>query len=160
DGYQEEGIFTILKCSNADPSLFPHFLRILSPIIASLGPSPTAASVRRAISGLVNLFQALTVPTKRSVQGLWAELLIIRLASDPCERVSAWYGAPVEHVVFARDRQRIEVKSSSPRQRVPLFSLIQLTPPAGARLLVASLFVESVGGGLSLRRLSDGVRER
>lgn len=158
DGHQEEGIFTILKCSSADPSLFPHFLRILSPIITTLGASPTAAAVRRAISGLVDLFQALTAPAKKSVQGLWAELLIIRLATAPHEVVRAWHGAPVEHVDFLRDRQRIEVKSSSTRQRVHYFSLVQLTPPAGTRLLVASLFVESVGGGLSLRRLSDDVR--
>ena len=37
------------------------------------------------------------------------------------------------------------------------FSL-ELTPPASTRLIVASVFVEPVGGGLSLRRLSDDIR--
>ena len=84
DGQQEEGTFTIIKCSSADPSLFPHFLRILSPVIATLGATPTAAAVRRAISGLVDLFQALTAPAKKSIQGLWAELLIIKAISRSC----------------------------------------------------------------------------
>ena len=158
DGKQEEGIFTIIKCSSVDPSLFPHFLRILSPIIATLGPNPSAAAVRRAISGLVDLFQALTTPAKKSVQGLWAELLVIRHASNPLALVTAWHGLPVERVDFLSGRQRIEVKSSSNRQRLHHFSLAQLTPPANTHLAVASVFVEPVGGGLSLGRLSDDIR--
>jgi hypothetical protein len=157
-GQQEEGVFTIIRCSNADPSLFPHFLRILSPIIAMLGATPTTAAVRRAIAGLVDLFQALTAPAKKSVQGLFAELLIIRRATDPVSVAAAWHGAPCERIDFLRGRERIEVKSSSSRQRVHHFSLAQLTPPRGARLVVASLFVEPVGGGLSLRGLFDEIR--
>ena len=157
-GQQEEGVFTVVRCSNADPSLFPHFLRILSPIIATLGPVPTAAAVRRSITGLVDLFQALTAPARKSVQGLWAELLLIRRAADPLSLASAWHGTPDERTDFLRGRERIEVKSTSNRQRVHHFSLAQLVPPAGARLIVASLFVEPVGGGLSLRRLSDDIR--
>src|SRR5258708_1961836 len=68
----ERDTFTIIKCSTSRPSLFPHFLRILSPMIAALGPTPTRAAVRRAVSGLVELFQALSVPAKKTVQGLWA----------------------------------------------------------------------------------------
>jgi len=158
EGQQEEGTFTIITCSSADPSLFPHFLRILSPVIATLGAMPTAAAVRRAISGLVDLFQALTIPAKKSIQGLWAELLVIRGAGDPVALAAAWHGVPEERVDFLAGQQRIEVKSSSVRQRVHHFSLEQLTPPASARLIVASVFVEPVGGGLSLRRLNDDIR--
>jgi hypothetical protein len=158
DGQQEEGIFTIVKCSTADPSLFPHFLRILSPIITMLGATPTTAAVRRAISGLVDLFRALTAPAKTSVQGLWAELLLIRGATDPIAVAAAWHGLPVEHIDFVAGKQRVEVKSSSTRRRVHHFSQAQLTPPANTRLIIASLFVEPVGGGVSLRRLSDEIR--
>lgn len=158
DNKQEEGNFTIIQCSNVDPSLYPHFLKILSPIIVTLGPVPTPAAVRRAISGLVDLFQALTVPAKKSVQGLWAELFVIRHASDPPELIRAWHGASGEHVDFVSGRHRIEVKSSSARSRVHHFSLIQLTPPLPAQLAVASLFVENVGGGVSLRQLTEEIR--
>lgn len=158
DGQREEGTFTIIKCASADTSLFPHFLRILSPIIETLGAEPTAAAIRRAISGLVDLFQSLTIPAKKSVQGLWAELLLMRRARDPRILIAAWHGLPYEHVDFLRGRQRLEVKSSSNRLRTHYFSLVQLTPPDNSRLVVASLFVESVGGGLSLRRLFDETR--
>lgn len=158
DNHQEEGIFTIVRCSNVDPSLFPHFLKILSPIIVTLGTAPTAAEVRRAISGLVELFQALTTPAKKSVQGLWAELFVIRNASNPFELARAWHASPGEHIDFVSGRHRIEVKSSGTRARIHHFSLLQLTPPVQAQLLVASVFVESIGGGVSLRQISDEIR--
>jgi hypothetical protein len=158
DGSEEEGTFTIIRCTSAAPSLFPHFLRIASPVIAALGAKPTAAAVRGAISGLVALFQALATPARKSVQGLWAELLIIRRATDPATVVSAWRGVPNGRVDFVGGAQRIEVKSSSRRLRAHHFSLEQLTPPRPARLIVASIFAEPVGHGLSLQRLADDVR--
>ena len=82
----------------------------------------------------------------------------MRRASDPRTVISAWHGLPYEHVDFLSGRQRLEVKSSSNRVRAHYFSLVQLTPPDISRLVVASLFVESVGGGLSLRRLFDETR--
>jgi hypothetical protein len=114
--------------------------------------------VSQAISGLVDLFQSLTTPAKKSVQGLWAELFLIRYASNPSEVVRAWHSAPGEHIDFVSGRQRIEVKSSSTRARIHHFSLVQLTPPMQARLLVASLFVESIGGGVSLRQITEEIR--
>jgi len=123
-----------------------------------LGPTPTSAAVRRAITGLVELFQALALPAKKSVQGLWAELLLIRYATDPALIAAAWHGTPGEQVDFAAGRQRCEVKSSSTRTRAHYFSLAQLTPPASARLIVASVFVESIGGGLALGGLFEETR--
>jgi hypothetical protein len=160
NGILEMGQFSIIRCSSADPGLFPHFLRILSPIVVSLGPSPSMAAIRRSISGLVELFQALTAPATKSVQGVWAELLLIRYATDPQSVVMAWHRLPHECVDFVSGAQRIEMKSSSARQRVHHFSLEQLSPPASARLLVASVFVERTGGGVSLGQLAQETRAR
>ncbi len=158
DGTTEEGQFTIIKCSGSDPSLFPHFLRILSPIVTILGETPTSAAVRRAINGLVELFQSLNAPSKKSIQGIWAELLMIKMARDPQAMASAWHGLPFERVDFVSGRQRIEVKSSSTRRRLHHFSLEQLSPPPNTQLIVASMFVEAVGNGLSLGQLANDIR--
>lgn len=154
----ERDTFTIIRCTASNPALFPHFLKILSPLIAVLGPTPTRAAVRRAISGLVELFQALAAPAKKTIQGVWAELLVIRLASDPQVIAAAWHSDPRERFDFAAGPQRIEVKSSSLRRRAHHFSLAQLTPPQGTRVLVASLFVERSGGGTSVQSLFESVR--
>jgi hypothetical protein len=157
-GQLERSTFTIVRCSPANPRLFPHFLRVISPLVAGLGPSPTAAAVRRMISGLVELFQALAVTGSKTIQGLWAELLLIRMSSDPPAMVAAWHRDPLEHFDFAAGPQRIEVKSSNTRQREHYFSLEQLTPFGVSRIVVASMFVERVGGGVSLRKLVDDTR--
>jgi putative PD-(D/E)XK family protein DUF4420 len=156
---RESGTFTIIRCTSENPALFPHFLRILSPMVMALGSTPTRAAVRRSIAGLVELFQALTAPAKTTIQGVWAELAIIRLARDPRMMVAAWHRDPIEHFDFASGVQRIEVKSSSLRRRVHHFSLAQVTPPRGTQVLVVSLFAERSGGGRTLRRLFDDVRE-
>ncbi len=157
-GEQERDIFTIIKCTSTNPALFPHFLRILSPLIAGLGSTPTRAAVRRAVAGLVELFQALAVPAKKTVQGLWAELFLIRQASDPQAMVAAWHRDALEHFDFAAGPQRIEVKSSGRRRREHYFSLAQLTPPKGAQVLVASIFVERSGGGTSVQDQFESIR--
>jgi hypothetical protein len=157
-GKQEQNTFTIVRCAAANGALFPHFLKIISPIVTALGPSPTPAAIGRAISGLVVLFQAISAPAKKTVQGIWAELLLIRLSSDPRAMATAWHRDPVEHFDFAAGPQRIEVKSSMNRKREHFFSLEQLTSPGHSRIVVASVFVERVGGGVSLQKLFDDTR--
>lgn len=158
-GIQEQGNFTIIRCSNSDPKLFPHFLRIISPMVIALGPNPTSAAVRRAISGLVELFQALTAPAGKSIQGIWGELFVIRNSSDPTTVAAAWHRTADEHFDFAAGPERIEVKTSSNRRREHHFSLAQLTSPAPLRIVIASIFVERIGGGVSLRRLFEETRQ-
>lgn len=128
-------------------------------MVVALGPTPTSAAVRRAISGLVDLFQALTAPAQKSIQGIWAELFLIRKSADPRLVAAAWHKGAAEHFDFASGPQRIEVKSSSNRRREHNFSLAQLTSPGPSRVVIASLFVERAGGGVSLRRLFDDTRQ-
>jgi hypothetical protein len=158
EGKKEQDIFTIVRCSADDPALFPHFLNIASPIVAWLGASPTPAAVRRAIFGLVQLFQALAAPAKKTIQGIWAELLLIRLSTDPRATATAWHHEPTERFDFSAGPQRIEVKSSMNRQRAHYFSLEQLKATGGSKIVVASVFAERVGGGVSLRKLFDDTR--
>jgi hypothetical protein len=149
-GQLEEDTFTIVRCSGHNPALFPHFLRIVSPLIAALGATPTPEAVRRSIFGLVELFQALSAPSRKTIQGIWAELLLIRLARDPASMGAAWHREPREHFDFAEGPQRIEVKSNNSRQREHYFSLEQVMPAGGSQILIASVFVERSGGGVSL----------
>ena len=158
NGAHEEGRFTILSCATTDPSLFPHFLTVLSPLVASLGPTPTGAAVRRMISSLVELFRAIAAPGKKVIQGLWAELFLIRNAQDCSAMARAWHRSAGERFDFAAGSQRLEVKSSSSRHRQHQFSLHQLKPPQGTQLVVGSLFVERSGGGLTLGRIFRDIR--
>jgi hypothetical protein len=48
---------------------------------------------------------------------------------------------------------RIDVKTAAGRQRIHTFSYDQCNPPSGTTAIVASLFVEQIAGGISLREI-------
>jgi len=154
----EEGIFTVIRCANANEELAGYFFNSIDPVLRVLGPAPTLEEVSRAIAHLIELFRALVQPPIKSVSGLWAELFVIRTGRDPIALLNSWHSTPEEKYDFNSDVQRIEVKSASQRSRVHHFSLEQLTPPSGCRVVIASLFADRSGGGTSLGDLVQEIR--
>jgi hypothetical protein len=160
DGKSEQSTFTLIRCREADRVLTSYFLGVIDSVIPLLGSSPSQARVREVVARLVELFRALQTPSRKTVQGLWAELFVIAQASSPMELVRAWHRAPEESVDFSIPAQRLEVKSAVGPERRHYFSLEQLGAPAGTRVLVASLFVQRAGGGVSVSELSSRARAR
>lgn len=152
----EEGTFTVIRCTDADTELAEYFFRSVDPILRNLGATPSTPEVIRAINHLVELFRALAQPPIKSISGLWAELFVIRNAKNPTALLGAWHTTPEEKFDFNSNIQRLEIKSTSQRDRMHHFSLEQVSPPSGCRVMVVSLFVERSGGGKSL---SDLVQE-
>ena len=98
------------------------------------------------------------MPTRKTIQGLWAELLLLRVSNDPHALVAAWHAVPHERFDFASGPQRLEVKSNSSRRREHHFTLEQVTRGGKTTVVIASVFVERSGGGLSLRQLFENSR--
>jgi hypothetical protein len=128
--------------------------------VVLLGSEPSQRDITRAINKFVNLFRAMAEPARKSTQGFWAELFLIAQAVDPVTLLRAWHATPYDIYDFNAGKQRIEVKSTCSQVRQHRFSLEQLRPPEGTRVLVASLFVERAGGGVSLSNLLTDIRER
>ena len=139
DGTTEEGRFTMVRCVGADRDLHAHFLRVMAPVVAGLGAAPSRREVGRAISQLAELFQSSSQPSRKSVQGLWAELLLIANSRRPDVLVDAWHGDPEEVFDFSSRDQRVEVKSAAGEIRRHHFSLRQARPPEGANSVRHSL---------------------
>lgn len=85
-----------------------------------------------------------------TVQGLWAELLLIAYSSDPELLIDAWHEDPDEIYDFAVANERLEVKSARGAHRRHHFSSSQLPTRAGLDLTVASVLVQRVAGGATL----------
>jgi hypothetical protein len=154
----KQGRFVVIRCESHESDLIEYFLRTMEVHIPSLGSSPSCSQVTDMVEKLIELFRALSQPSKRSVQGLWAELLIISESSSPSLLLRSWHAAPDDRYDFAFERQCIEVKSTSGSTRIHHFSLEQLNPPAGTTALVASLFVERSSDGLTVLDLMDKIR--
>jgi hypothetical protein len=137
-----------------------HFLRIGGTLLDVLGAEPGLEQVEEGISAFTELFRALSQPSRKSVQGLWGELFVAARATDSLTMVESWHVTPEDRYDFNAGHVRIEVKSVGGRIRKHRFSLEQLQPPRGTCLLIASLYAEQAGGGLSLQELMDELSVR
>jgi len=160
DGSQDAINCTIIHCVDRDESMQEYFLRVMGSVAAYLGQDPTPETVMAVVSRLTDLFHALTLPPRRSLQGLWAELFMIANSKDAAKMVNCWRSTNDEHFDFADEDLRLEVKSAAGRIRRHHFSLAQLSPPFDSKILIASLFVEPAGGGVSLDDLCAEIRTK
>ena len=154
----QEDHFTVLACLSSDIEIKNHFLNVAIPFLAYLGPSPQSDHVAHLLGVLTELFRALSQPPRKSIQGLWGELFLISRAVDVETLITCWHSDPNERYDFSSGNQRIEVKCALGATRRHHFSLEQVSPPVGARVIVASICTERIGGGTSVGDLLSTIR--
>ena len=154
------GQFSVVTCVDADDLLRSRFFDAAETLLRSLGETATLQELRRVIAELIELFKLASQPPKGTIQGLWAELWIIAEASEPEVLLHAWHAEPTDAYDFNNGPARIEVKSTSQRTRKHHFSHRQLHSPAGSQAAIASIFVESSGGGTTISTLVERIRQR
>jgi hypothetical protein len=74
--------------------------------------------------------------------------------------LDAWHADPQDRFDFTFGKTRLEVKTSANRQRCHDFSFEQCTPSVDTNAILASMFVETAGGGLSLEALVARLQAR
>ena len=151
---------TVILCVSRDPSIEAYFAGILDSLITLLGPAPTTEQINDTVDQLVELFQKLAQPARRSLTGLAGELCVILLASDASAAIDAWRIDPDERFDFIAGSLRLDVKSSANRRRSHEVSFEQANPPPGTTGLFASIWIEQAGGGSSLSQLLSQIEER
>ena len=144
---------TTIKCNSTIPAIQTYFVRASETIVRIVGGNPDIQQVSDAVDNLVEIFQRLSRPSTRSARGVFAELLVIHLSTSPHTAIRAWHSAAEDRFDFSIGDVRLEVKSAASRQRVHNFSFEQCVPPSGTVGVLASLFVEGSGGGLTLLEL-------
>lgn len=141
---------TAIVCLSHEPGVEGYFASIVDTLIALLGGQPTTTEVGDAVERLVELFQRLREAPKRSVAGLIGELTVIRAARDPRVAVSAWRADSTDRFDFVSGALRVDAKASTSRARLHEISFEQANPPPGTVGLLASVWVEGAGGGVSV----------
>lgn len=162
-GHTEDDTFCIITLHSLDASLQVYFVEIFTMMLLKLQPIPSNRELSVEIENLIAIFDALTSPPKKKVQGLWAELLVIDQSTRPEVLINAWHSSPSAKYDFTLGRDKIEVKSTSSEDRLHKFSLDQLNPSPNSRLLIASTVVRESGkavDGLSVRDLYEKIRNR
>jgi len=151
-----EGTFAIVQCLSGSESLQAYFLRAMGLVLETLPDSAPPVAIAEQLDDLVELFRAATRPSSGSVMGLGGELFVTVNSRNPLAMIRAWHIEAEDHFDFTDGDQRLEIKCSGDGTRRHYFSLEQVYPPSGATVLVASLMVERIQGGLSLGELWDG----
>ncbi len=158
-----EGFYTIITLTTRAAELQESFIELFALVLAKYKKNPRVKDISYELDKLITIFEALSKPPKKKVQGLWGELLVIERSKNPDAMIHAWHSQPDAKYDFSIGADKVEVKTTSTEQRVHRFSLDQLNPSEHSRLLVASITVrESAKGqtGLSIYDLYDKICEQ
>lgn len=151
---------TQLICTSNVANEKEYFLHIASTIVEVLGNAPTIGAIADAVGRLVDILQRLTRPPAKNLIGLYGEVLFILNISKPEVAVQAWRSRIDDRFDFSVESIRLDVKATARRTRVHSFSLEQCLPVPGATTAIVSMFVETSGGGKSLRNLVQALFAR
>jgi len=154
----EDLVLSVIRCRSRDEEMQRLFFEVAGGLLGFLGDRPTRSDFLAGIGQLIELFRSLSLPSEKSIQGVWAELFIIANARDPTAVLRAWHSNPSERFDFAAGDQRLEVKCASGETRAHYFALAQLTPIDNRRVVIASLLVERSSGGATVFSLAERIR--
>lgn len=163
EGGSQDATFCIITLRSIDSTLQSYFIEIFSMMLCRLESLPSNRELSVEVENLIAIFDSLTNPPKKKIQGLWAELLIIEQSASPETLIDSWHSIPSAKYDFTHGHDKIEVKSTSSEERVHKFSLDQLNPSPNSMLLIASTIVRESGraiDGLSVKDLYDKILAR
>lgn len=156
----DEGIYTIILLKTDIEYLQEYFLKIVFVLIRNLADKPLLKDLKIEIEKLINLFSKFTKPPLKTIQGLWAELLIIEQSKNPDYLIQSWHSSSSDKYDFNDGIDKIEVKSTLKSRRIHNFSIEQLTPNKNSQLLIASIFTIETGTGTNVSDLIEKIVNR
>lgn len=153
DGEERKELLSVITCTSQDVQAQAYFMHVCETIVRIVGNAPTLADIVSAVQKLIDLFRHIARPATRSLNGLLGELVLIAASRNMPATVRAWRSSDFDRFDFSIGEVRLDVKATADRIRAHYLSSEQCQPPPGTTGLLASVFVESSGGGQSLREL-------
>ena len=150
-------IYSIVKLKTINGDLQQYFINVFSIILQQLDKIPSESELYREVRKVIDLFSSINKVPIKSIQGLWAELLVIEKALNPEYLINSWHVSPLDKYDFNDGQDKLEVKSTSKSKRIHRFSIEQLNVNSGSNLLIASVFVIETGIGYSILNLRDAI---
>lgn len=152
--------YSVIIFKSNEETLQNYFLGIVQSLLNSLSKKPTQKEVFETFRNFVEIFRSLTETPTKTIQGLWAELILIEQSKKPETLINYWHNIPEEKFDFNADSEKIEVKSSSNLERVHIFTAEQLNPTNDSQVIIASIFTKQVSNGLNVLNLLDKIGNR
>ena len=151
--------YTVIRLKNSNATLEKYFLKFIDSILRAFNENIDLVEVKADLNLIINLFSKLNTPPKKTLQGLFAELIVI-ISSNNIERhIRAWHKIPTEKFDFVFDDKIIEVKSSGSNERLHSFSNSQLLnySKETVDLHIASIIVLESDDGITINQLVEKI---
>lgn len=145
-----KGVYTVISLKMESVCLQEYFLDIVYFVIKKLSPTPQLKELKEEIEKLITLFSKFSKPPEKTIQGLWAELLVIEQSKNPNYLIKSWHHTSNDKFDFNDGVDKIEVKSTSKAKRIHNFSIEQLNPNKNSDLIIASVYAIQTGKGKSI----------
>lgn len=155
-----EGNYTIIALKTDSVDLQEYFLNILYIVALKLPEIAKLKELKIEVENLIILFTKFSKLPTKTIQGLWAELLVIEQSSNPVYLAKAWHVSPSDKFDFNDGIDKIEVKSTTKSKRIHNFSLEQLNTNKNSKLIIASVFAIETGKGYSIFDLVKSIDDR
>jgi hypothetical protein len=152
-GEEREELLSVITCTAPDVQAQAYFIHICETIVRIVGTAPTLTDIVSVVQRLIDLFRHISRPATRSLNGLLGELVLIAASRNLPAIVAAWRSSDYDRFDFSVGDLRLDVKAAADRTRAHHLSAEQCNPPPGTAGILASVFIESSGGGQSLREL-------
>lgn len=156
----EDGTYTIISLKTDSEDLQEYFLKIVFLLVKNISEKPLLKDLKTEVDKLINLFNRFSKPALRTIQGLWAELLIIEQSKKPDYLIKSWHNSISDKFDFNDGFDKIEVKSTKKNRRIHSFSLGQLTPNPNSKLVIASILTTETGIGTSIFDLVEKIEKK
>jgi hypothetical protein len=156
----EEDVYSIISLKTDSIELQEYFLEIVYLIIKKLSDKPLLKDLKIEVDTLINLFSKFSNPPVKTIQGLWAELLVIEQSRNPDYLIRAWHSSKSDKFDFNDGSDKLEIKSTSKSRRIHNFSIEQLNPNENSNLIIASIFVVETGVGKNIFGLIESIETR
>ncbi len=155
-----KGFYTVISLKTNSIDLQEYFLEVVFLVVKNLEPKPTLKELKVEVEKLVNLFSQFSKPPQKTIQGLWAELLVIEQAKNPDYLIQSWHSETTAKFDFNDGIDKIEVKSTAKSKRIHSFSIEQLNPNKNSNLIIASVFAVETGTGKSIYDLLESIESK
>ena len=153
DKQEYSRICTVIVLNSENYDFQNYFLEVIYLLLQNLPTNPSSEQIKKEIDKIVTLFSYASKAAMKTVQGLWAELLVISQSQNPEYLIKAWHSTPKSKFDFNDGTDKIEVKSSSAMERIHAFALEQLIPNENSKLIVVSVFAVQTGVGKNIADL-------
>ena len=155
-----QGTFIVLAANHNRPDLYEAFCSMIEAAVSGLTSNPTTTEVEHTVQALIELFRAAISPPKKTVAGLWGELLLIDALPDPTVAIRTWHVTPFDTHDFVLGSRAIEVKSTERTERIHEFNHSQLVHAAGKTVVIISVLLRRSTKGASCQDIADAILSR